>query len=79
MNLQNKVRVPSPFSHDAIPIIYIIVLGLTTGYFITLALMYGPSYASPGRIETGGMALSIYVSLGLVAGVIVSAILATFV
>ncbi|KAF5402240.1 Nucleoside transporter [Paragonimus heterotremus] len=72
LNQQPRARLPVVFLHDAFPIIYVIILGLTNGYLATLCLMYGPSFASPGNSEGAGVALSIYLALGLCCGVALS-------
>ncbi|GAA53465.1 equilibrative nucleoside transporter 1 [Clonorchis sinensis] len=76
MNQQPRKHLPVVFLHDAYPIILVILLGLTNGYFVSLGMTYGPSFASPGTNESAGAALSIYMSLGLSFGVAVSAGLA---
>ncbi|CAL8100332.1 unnamed protein product [Calicophoron daubneyi] len=76
MNQQPRYHLPVAFAHDAFPICFIIVLGLTNGYLISLGMMYGPSFASPGNSEGAGVALSLYLAMGLVAGVAISAGLA---
>ncbi|GAA57790.1 equilibrative nucleoside transporter 3 [Clonorchis sinensis] len=73
MNQQPRKHLSVVFNHDAYPIILVILLGLTNGYFLSLAMTYGPSFASPGNNEGAGVALSIYMSLGLSFGVAVSA------
>lgn len=48
------------------------ILGLTNGYFVSLAVSYAPSYTSKGNEEGGGIATSTYIALGLVTGVALS-------
>ncbi|CAL8075764.1 unnamed protein product [Calicophoron daubneyi] len=72
MNQKPRVLLPAVFIHDAFPIILVIVLGLTNGYLFALSMMHGPSFASPGHSESAGLALSLYLSVGLGAGVAVS-------
>ncbi|VDP69948.1 unnamed protein product [Echinostoma caproni] len=76
LNQQPRTRLPVVFHHDAFPILVVILLGLSNGYLMTLAMMYGPSFARPGGGEGAGVALSIYIALGLAVGVAVSAGLA---
>ncbi|TGZ70922.1 hypothetical protein CRM22_002918, partial [Opisthorchis felineus] len=76
MNQQPRKNLPVVFLNDAFPIILVILLGLTNGYYVSLGMTYGPSFASPGSNEGAGAALSIYMSLGLSLGVAVSAGLA---
>ncbi|THD24879.1 Equilibrative nucleoside transporter 1 [Fasciola hepatica] len=73
LNQQPRNHLPAVFIHDAFPVLVVIFLGLTNGYLMTLAMMYGPSFAPPGRSEGSGVALSIYIALGLAFGVAVSA------
>ncbi|KAA3670866.1 solute carrier family 29 (equilibrative nucleoside transporter), member 1/2/3, partial [Paragonimus westermani] len=42
LNQQPRARIPVVFLHDAFPILYVIILGLTNGYLATLCMMYGP-------------------------------------
>ncbi|KAF8561164.1 hypothetical protein P879_08478 [Paragonimus westermani] len=72
LNQQPRARIPVVFLHDAFPILYVIILGLTNGYLATLCMMYGPSFASPGNSEGAGVALSIYLAIGLCSGVALS-------
>ncbi|KAH9281429.1 Equilibrative nucleoside transporter 3 [Echinococcus granulosus] len=65
-------RIPTVFYHDSIPIILVILLGLTNGYFVSLAVSYAPRYASAGNEEGCGIATSTYISLGLCLGVTLS-------
>uniref|UniRef100_A0A5K3G263 Equilibrative nucleoside transporter 1 n=1 Tax=Mesocestoides corti TaxID=53468 RepID=A0A5K3G263_MESCO len=40
-NIGSRI-IPVAFYHDAVPIILIIILGLTNGYFVSLAVIYAP-------------------------------------
>ncbi|CAL8100335.1 unnamed protein product [Calicophoron daubneyi] len=76
MNQQPRQHLPVVLGHDAFPIILVILLGLTNGYFISLEMMHAPDYATPGNKERAGVALSLYIALGLGLGVAASAGLA---
>ncbi|VDM30282.1 unnamed protein product [Hydatigera taeniaeformis] len=65
-------HIPTVFYHDSIPIILVILLGLTNGYFVALAVSYAPRYASAGNEEGCGIATSTYIALGLCLGVTLS-------
>ncbi|VDK45860.1 unnamed protein product [Taenia asiatica] len=65
-------RLPTVFYHDSVPIILIILLGLSNGYFVSLAVSYAPRYASAGNEEGCGIATSTYIALGLCLGVTLS-------
>eukprot|EP00108_Taenia_solium_P009082 TsM_000693400 transcript=TsM_000693400 gene=TsM_000693400 len=65
-------RLPTVFYHDFVPIILIILLGLSNGYFVSLAVSYAPRYASAGNEEGCGIATSTYIALGLCLGVTLS-------
>ncbi|KAL5106165.1 Equilibrative nucleoside transporter 1 [Taenia crassiceps] len=65
-------RIPTVFYHDSVPIILVILLGLSNGYFVSLAVSYAPRYASAGNEEGCGIATSTYIALGLCLGVTLS-------
>uniref|UniRef100_A0A0R3TCF1 Equilibrative nucleoside transporter n=1 Tax=Rodentolepis nana TaxID=102285 RepID=A0A0R3TCF1_RODNA len=68
----NSDKIPTLFHHDSIPFIIVMLLGLTNGYFVSLAVSYAPKYATPGNEEGCGIATSTYIALGLVTGVAMS-------
>ncbi|VDL61032.1 unnamed protein product [Hymenolepis diminuta] len=65
-------RFPALLLHDSFPFILVMLLGLTNGYFVSLAVGYAPKYATPGNEEGCGIATSTYIALGLVTGVAMS-------
>ncbi|KAM7536775.1 hypothetical protein Aperf_G00000085050 [Anoplocephala perfoliata] len=67
-----STRIPALLIHDAFPIILVMLLGLTNGYFISLAVSYAPKYATAGNEEGCGIATSTYIALGLCSGVALS-------
>ncbi|CAH8622154.1 unnamed protein product [Heterobilharzia americana] len=71
-NAQPRVHLPVVFRHDIFPALMVIILGLTNGYLMTISMMHGPTFASPGNHESAGAALLIYLALGLSLGVALS-------
>ncbi|CAH8867965.1 unnamed protein product [Trichobilharzia szidati] len=71
-NAQPRERLPVLFKHDVFPALLVIILGLTNGYLMTISMMHGPTFASPGNHESAGAALCIYLALGLSSGVALS-------
>ncbi|TGZ72525.1 hypothetical protein CRM22_002038 [Opisthorchis felineus] len=53
MNQQPRKHLSVVFNHDAYPIILVILLGLTNGYFLSLAMTYGPRLLSQLAKWTG--------------------------
>lgn len=73
LNQVPKKNIPALLVHDAFPIIFVIILGFTNGYLLTLTMMYGPSFASKRNTEGAGLVLALSISLGLAMGVAISA------
>ncbi|CAH8664966.1 unnamed protein product [Schistosoma rodhaini] len=71
-NAQPRYYLPVVFKHDIFPALIILFLGLTNGYLVSISMIHGPSFASPGNQESAGAALSIYLSFGLSFGVAIS-------
>ncbi|CAH8608252.1 unnamed protein product [Schistosoma mattheei] len=71
-NAQPRFYLPVIFKHDIFPAFMILFLGLTNGYLVSISMIHGPSFASPGNQESAGAALSIYLSFGLSLGVAIS-------
>nr|CAX73338.1 hypotherical protein [Schistosoma japonicum] len=71
-NAQPRSYLPVVFKHDIFPALIILILGLTNGYLVSISMIHGPTFASPGNQESAGAALSIYLSFGLSFGVAIS-------
>ncbi|XP_071079137.1 equilibrative nucleoside transporter 3-like [Haliotis cracherodii] len=59
---------PVWFNNDAFPIAFIIILGITNGYFGTLNMMYAPQRVPLGQAEGAGVLMSLMLTLGLALG-----------
>ncbi|VDO02205.1 unnamed protein product [Rodentolepis nana] len=68
-NEQPRSRIPVLLIGDVWPICLIITTGLTNGYFVSLGVIHGPSYVTSERKECAGIAMGIYMALGLSFGV----------
>ncbi|KAK4475687.1 hypothetical protein MN116_000954 [Schistosoma mekongi] len=71
-NAQPRSYLPVVFKHDIFPALMVLILGLTNGYLVSISMIHGPTFASPGNQESAGAALSIYLSFGLSFGVAIS-------
>ncbi|KAL7058440.1 hypothetical protein AAHC03_016508 [Spirometra sp. Aus1] len=71
-NQQPRQSLPAVFTHEAFPIIFVIILGLTNGYLISLAVAYAAQSAPEGSQESCGIATATYISCGLCFGVAIS-------
>lgn len=56
------------FNHDAYPIAFNCLLGLTNGYLGTLPMIYGPKVVSRDLAEAAGVVMSFFLTLGLAVG-----------
>lgn len=56
------------FRHDAYPIAFNVLLGLTNGYLGTLPMIYGPKVVSRDLAEATGVVMSFFLTLGLAVG-----------
>lgn len=63
------------FNSDVYPVVFILLLGLTNGYFGTLAMMYGPQRVTPDKAENTGAMMSTFLTLGLVSGSLIAILL----
>lgn len=63
------------FNSDIYPIVFILLLGLTNGYFGTLAMMYGPRNVSSDVAESTGAVMSTCLTSGLVTGSLIAILL----
>ncbi|XP_048732336.2 equilibrative nucleoside transporter 1-like [Ostrea edulis] len=56
------------FDNDFCPLVFILTLGLTNGYFSTLCMMYGPKRVENRYAEYAGTFMSVSLTMGLAAG-----------
>ncbi|KAJ0005055.1 hypothetical protein NQD34_011269 [Periophthalmus magnuspinnatus] len=56
------------FAHDAFPIAFNCLLGLSNGYLGTLPMIYGPKVVSRDLAEATGVVMSFFLALGLAVG-----------
>lgn len=56
------------FKSDFAPLVFILTLGLTNGYFSTLCMMYGPKRVENRYAEYAGTFMSVALTVGLAAG-----------
>lgn len=56
------------FAHDAYPIAFTCLLGLSNGYLGTLPMIYGPKVVSRELAEATGVVMSFFLTLGLAVG-----------
>lgn len=56
------------FAHDAYPIAFNCLLGLSNGYLGTLPMIYGPKVVSRELAEATGVVMSFFLTLGLAVG-----------
>ncbi|XP_053398380.1 equilibrative nucleoside transporter 3-like [Mercenaria mercenaria] len=66
---------PMMFHSDVFPVVFILLLGLTNGYFGTLAMMYGPRRVPPEKAESTGAMMSTFLTTGLVSGSLIAILL----
>lgn len=59
---------PSPFSNDAFPIIFMLLFAITNGITGSLAMMYGPEQVEPKDRETAGSMMVTALTVGLNSG-----------
>ncbi|KAM8852601.1 equilibrative nucleoside transporter 3 isoform 1-T2 [Synchiropus picturatus] len=56
------------FRHDAFPVVFNCLLGLTNGYLGTLPMIYGPKVVPRELAEATGVVMSFFLTLGLAVG-----------
>ncbi|XP_042358430.1 equilibrative nucleoside transporter 3 [Plectropomus leopardus] len=56
------------FAHDAYPVVFNCLLGLTNGYLGTLPMIYGPKVVPRELAEATGVVMSFFLTLGLAVG-----------
>ncbi|KAM9188544.1 equilibrative nucleoside transporter 3 [Mergus octosetaceus] len=62
------------FAHDAYPVAFTALLGLSNGYLGTLAIVYGPKIVPKELAEAAGVVMTLYLVLGLALGSACSAL-----
>lgn len=56
------------FTHDAYPVVFNCLLGLSNGYLGTLPMIYGPKVVPRELAEATGVVMSVFLTLGLTVG-----------
>ena len=56
------------FTHDAFPVLFNCMLGLSNGYLGTLPMIYGPKVVPRELAEATGVVMSFFLTLGLAVG-----------
>ncbi|KAG7229996.1 hypothetical protein INR49_009716 [Caranx melampygus] len=56
------------FTHDAYPVVFNCLLGLSNGYLGTLPMIYGPKVVPRELAEATGVVMSFFLTLGLAVG-----------
>ncbi|XP_061766493.1 equilibrative nucleoside transporter 3 [Nerophis ophidion] len=56
------------FTHDAYPVVFNCLLGLSNGYLGTLPMIYGPKVVPREQAEATGVVMSFFLTLGLAVG-----------
>lgn len=56
------------FAHDAFPVVFNCLLGLSNGYLGTLPMIYGPKVVPRELAEATGVVMSFFLTLGLAVG-----------
>lgn len=67
-NIKPRVYTEAYFKKDFYPLIFILTLGLTNGYFSTLCMMYGPKRVESRHAEFAGTFMSVSLTVGLALG-----------
>lgn len=66
------------FNNNITPVVLITLLGFTNGYLGNLCMMYGPQLVSAAESERAGTIMSLFLTLGLASGSVISLILVKF-
>ncbi|XP_078590474.1 equilibrative nucleoside transporter 1-like [Branchiostoma floridae x Branchiostoma japonicum] len=61
-------HLPVVFNSDAIPIVFMVLMGVSNGYLGSLCMMYGPRLVAAEDAETAGITMSAFLTLGLGLG-----------
>lgn len=56
------------FQHDAYPVIFISLVGISNGYLGSLAMIYGPKVVPKELAEAAGVMMTFFLNLGLALG-----------
>ncbi|XP_041353732.1 equilibrative nucleoside transporter 3-like isoform X2 [Gigantopelta aegis] len=67
-NAEPRSHLNVVFDHDAWPITFILLLGLTNGYFGTRVMIYAPQRVTWGQAEAAGVIMAFMLTLGLALG-----------
>lgn len=67
-NAQPRINAPVLFNHDAYPIVFMILFGLSNGYLGSLAMMYGPTMVDHEHSELAGIIMAFSIVAGLATG-----------
>lgn len=67
------------FTHDAYPVAFNCLLGLSNGYLGTLPMIYGPKVVPRELAEATGVVMSFFLTLGLAVGSAFSVLLVHFI
>jgi equilibrative nucleoside transporter 1/2/3 len=59
---------PRLFNNDIWPIVFMIVMSFTNGFFSTLAMIYGPTRVEPHERETAGFMMITFLQSGIFLG-----------
>lgn len=70
-NVANS-SLPTIFSSDAWPILFMILFAFTNGYVASLGMMYGPSMVHHHDMELAGTVMVLFLTLGLFSGSVTS-------
>ncbi|XP_040906525.1 equilibrative nucleoside transporter 3 [Toxotes jaculatrix] len=63
------------FAHDAYPVVFNCMLGLSNGYLGTLPMIYGPKVVPQELAEATGVVMSFFLTLGLAVGSVFSVLI----
>ncbi|KAM9804397.1 equilibrative nucleoside transporter 3 [Neosynchiropus ocellatus] len=67
------------FRHDAFPVVFNCLLGLTNGYLGTLPMIYGPKVVPRELAEATGVVMSFFLGLGLAVGSALSVLIVHYI
>lgn len=67
------------FNHDAYPVLFNCLLGLSNGYLGTLPMIYGPKVVHRELAEATGVIMSFFLALGLAVGSALSVLIVHYI